>query len=212
MTFLPAIEGFLVGAGLIIAIGAQNAFVIRQGVKGAHVFPVAAVCSAVDIALIALGAGGVGTLIAQSLILQALAAWGGAVFLGVYGALALQKAINARPGAWEDADRSATGKVRDGGAVRAMAAALAFSLLNPHVYLDTVVMLGGIAAQYETDQRVLFAGGAMVASVVWFFGIAYGAVRVAPFFRTVRGTRLLEGAVCAAMWTVAVNLVIRELG
>ncbi|MEQ8664592.1 MAG: LysE/ArgO family amino acid transporter [Rhodospirillales bacterium] len=212
MTFLPAIEGFMLGAGLIIAIGAQNAFVIRQGVKGVHVFPVVAVCSLVDIALIGLGAGGVGTLIAQSAILQAVAAWGGAVFLGVYGALALHKAVNVKPGAWDEAERSASGRIGEGGAARAMLAALAFSLLNPHVYLDTVVMLGGLAAQYEPDARLLFALGAMAASVVWFTGIGYGAVRLAPFFRTTLGTRLLEGAVCLAMWTVAANLVIRELG
>jgi len=212
MTLIPYIEGFMIGGGLIIAIGAQNAFVIRQGIKGEHVFAVAAVCSAVDITLIAIGAGGVGTLIAQSPVLRGIAAWGGAAFLFIYGALALRNMFRIRPGAWDEADRSAEARAGGRGPHRAMAAAFAFSVLNPHVYLDTVVMLGGVAAQYTFDPRVFFALGAMTASVTWFFGLGYGATRLAPFFRTSRGARLLEGTICAVMWTVAARLAFRELG
>lgn len=206
----------MIGGGLIIAIGAQNAFVIRQGIKGEHVFAVASVCSLVDILLIAVGAGGVGTLIAQSPTLRGIAAWGGAAFLLVYGALAFRNMLNVKPGAWDEAERSAethaaAGK-RAAGRNRTMLAAFGFSVLNPHVYLDTVVMLGGIAAQYDPDPRLIFALGAMSASLVWFFGIGYGATRLAPFFRTPLGTRVLEGTVCAVMWTVAFRLVVRELG
>lgn len=211
MTFVPFIEGFMIGGGLIIAIGAQNAFVIRQGIKGEHVFAVAAVCALVDITLIAVGAGGVGTLIASSPLLRGIAAWGGAAFLFVYGALAFRNIFRVSSDVWSDAELSASGKVGDGGRRRAMAAAFAFSVLNPHVYLDTVVMLGGIAAQYAADPRIVFALGAMTASVVWFFGLGYGATRLAPFFRTTLGARLLEGIICAVMWIIAARLVMREL-
>lgn len=213
MTPFAFIEGLMIGGGLIIAIGAQNAYVIRQGIKGEHVFAIAAVCSAVDIALIALGAGGVGTLIAQSPTLQAIAAWGGAAFLFVYGGLALRKAFDIRPGMWDLADKSAEALASSGRSLKkVITTAHAFSLLNPHVYLDTVVMLGGVAAQHEPDARIVFALGAMAASVVWFFALGYGATRLAPFFRTVVGARLLELTICAVMWIVAAKLVIRELG
>ncbi len=210
MTLIPYVEGLLIGGGLIIAIGAQNAYVIRQGVKGEHVFAVASTCAVIDILLIALGAGGVGTLIAESPVLRVIAAWGGAAFLAVYGALALRSAIRASAADWAEADAAARSAGTTGRG-RAIGAALAFSLLNPHVYLDTVVMLGGIAAQYAVDLRVVFAAGAMTASVVWFYGIGYGATRLAPFFRTVTGARTLDLTVCAVMWIVAVRLVVREL-
>lgn len=214
MTAVPYIEGMMIGGGLIIAIGAQNAFVIRQGIKGEHVLIVAAVCSLVDMTLIAVGAGGVGTLIAQNAILRVIAAWGGAAFLFVYGALALQAAVRVRPDAWDEAEQSAAARARRsaGGRGKAALSAFGFSVLNPHVYLDTVVMLGGVAAQYPADPRLVFALGAMTASVVWFFGIAYGATRLAPFLRSTTGTRLLEITVCAVMWTVALRLVLREPG
>jgi len=210
MNFMPYIEGLLIGSGLIIAIGAQNAYVIRQGVKGEHVFPVATVCALVDVALIALGAGGVGSLIAEHPRLTSFAAWGGAAFLGVFGALALRSAIKATGADWADADQAA--KSAGAGTMgRAVAAALAFSLLNPWVYLDTVVMLGGIAAQYAVDLRIQFAAGAMTASLVWFYGIGYGATRLAPFFRTRTGARALDLTVCVVVWIVAARLVLREL-
>lgn len=212
MTLIPFIEGFMIGGGLIIAIGAQNAFVIRQGIKGEHVFAVASVCAIVDITLIAVGAGGVGTLIAQSPVLRGIAAWGGAAFLFVYGALALRNMVRIKPGAWEQADQSAKAATRGTSRGKAMVAAFAFSVLNPHVYLDTVVMLGGIAAQYAFDPRIVFALGAMTASVVWFFGLGYGATRLAPFFRTTLGARVLEGTICTVMWIVAARLAFRELG
>ncbi len=198
------IEGLLLGASLIIAIGAQNAYVIRQGVKGEHVFAVAAVCALVDIMLIAVGAAGVGTLIAQSPTLRMIAAWGGALFLFSFGVIATRAAFRAQSNAWDEADNEAritTGKYS--GVKGAMITAAGFSLLNPHVYLDTVVVLGGLAAQYDGADRVLFAVGAMSASVIWFAGIGYGAIKVAPFFRTTFGARMLEATIAVIMFLLA---------
>ncbi len=212
-----ALEGLALGASLIIAIGAQNAYVIRQGVKGEHVFAVAMVCALIDIVLISVGAAGVGTLIAHSPVLRTGAAWGGALFLIVFGIISVRAAIAAKPGAWEKAEHDAAehdGDERGASASRlksTVVAAAAFSLLNPHVYLDTVVVLGGIAAQYELHARVWFALGAMSASLIWFFGIGYGATKVAPCFRTVTGTRVLETVVATIMFALAVSLIMGEL-
>jgi len=207
-----AFEGLALGASLIIAIGAQNAYVIRQGVKGEHVFAVAMVCALVDIALISIGAAGVGTLIAQSPTLRTGAAWGGAVFLAVFGLMSVRAAISAKPGVWDKAEQGANERGTDTARLKAaVLAAVAFSLLNPHVYLDTVIVLGGIAAQYEVEERVYFALGAMSASLIWFFGIGYGATRVAPYFRTVRGARVLEIIIATIMFVLATSLVMGEL-
>lgn len=207
-----ALEGLALGASLIIAIGAQNAYVIRQGVKGEHVFAVAMVCAFVDVALISVGAAGVGTLIAQSPLLRTLAAWGGAAFLVTFGLMAARAAIKASAESWEQADKGATqGKPTGKSLGAAMAAAAAFSLFNPHVYLDTVVVLGGIAAQYEANERLYFAGGAMSASLIWFFGIGYGATLVAPFFRTRAGARALESTVAIIMFVIAGSLIWGEV-
>lgn len=209
---LAFLEGLALGASLIIAIGAQNAYVIRQGMKGEHVFAVAMVCALVDIVLITIGAAGVGTLIAQSPILRTGAAWGGALFLGVFGIISVRAAITAKPGAWDKADHDANERGARAARLKpAIIAAAAFSLLNPHVYLDTVVVLGGIAAQYETGVRVYFALGAMSASLIWFFGIGYGATKVAPYFRTVTGTRVLESIVAAIMFALAISLIMGEI-
>ena len=207
-----ALEGLALGASLIIAIGAQNAYVIRQGVKGEHVFAVAMVCAFIDITLISIGAAGVGTLIAQSPMLRTGAAWGGAIFLAVFGIMSVRAAISARPGVWEKAEQGVNERGNDSTRLKtAVLAAAAFSLLNPHVYLDTIVVLGGIAAQYEVEERVYFALGAMSASLIWFFGIGYGATRVAPYFRTVTGARVLEIIIATIMFVLATSLIVSEL-
>ena len=206
------VEGLLLGASLIIAIGAQNAFVIRQGVKGEYVFTIAVVCALVDMMLISIGAAGVGTLIAQSPVLRMVAAWGGALFLLLFGLMATRAAFMAAPGAWDDAEKQARKSFLSGSGTKgAIIAAAGFSLLNPHVYLDTVVVLGGLAAQYDGMERVTFAIGAMTASPIWFFGIGYGAIKAAPFFRTTFGARLMEGTVALIMFVLAFSLVHGEL-
>ncbi len=193
-------EGFGLGAGLIVAIGAQNAYVLRQGLKGEHVFAVASICFLVDVALIALGAGGFASLIAALPGATDIIAWVGAAFLFVYGLRAFHGAL--KPGRLEARDARATGP-----SLRAAAlTALALSLLNPHVYLDTVVLLGGLAAQYPPGPRVAFAAGAMAASLVWFYGLGYGAGKLAPVFAKPRAWRLLDIAIGCVMWAIAAGL------
>ena len=200
-----AATGFAVGGGLIIAIGAQNAHVIRAGLRRRHLFVVATICVLCDVALIAAGAGGVGSFVAATPWRAAAAAWGGAAFLIAYGVLAVRSFVNPPAFDWEIADNSR------GGLAGAVLATLSVSLLNPHVYLDTVVLVGGIAAQYETVPRFWFAGGAMLASVVWFYAIGYGAFAAAPLMRTRTAQRVLDGAVALVMFGVAAMLIEGQL-
>ena len=202
MSALP--YGFLTGLGLIVAIGAQNVFVLRRGVARRHVFAVASTAALCDAALIVLGVAGVGSFIASLPWLATTTALGGALFLVVYGLLALRNAVVGTAVALSTPDAGA------GSALRAVGATLAVSLLNPHVYLDTVVLLGGVGGQLEAQERVGFAAGAVSASVLWFFSLAYGARTLAPLFRRRAATRLLDLFVALVMFSVAAFLV-REL-
>jgi L-lysine exporter family protein LysE/ArgO len=197
------VQGFGLSMGLIIAIGSQNAFVLRQGLKRERVFLVATVCFLCDAALIAAGAAGFGTLVASSPITLQVALWGGSAFLFLYGLRAFHSAWNpetldaAGSGAG-DASRAAT---------RVILSTLALSLLNPHVYLDTVILLGSLAARFSGLSRLLFTLGAMTASLVWFYGIGYGARVLAPLFRKPAAWRLLDAVVGVTMWGIAFSLV-----
>lgn len=203
-----AVAGLGLGASLIIAIGAQNAYVLRQGLRRQHVFAVASLCFVIDAGLIALGAGGFASLLQAVPSLPDIAAWGGAAFLGAYSLRSFHAAL--KPGSLT-AEGSAEGA--PGSSLRAaVLTVLALSLLNPHVYLDTVILLGGIAAQYEGRERLAFALGAMVASGLWFYGLGYGARRLAPFFASPRSWRLLDAFVGCVMAAIAVSLVVSQLG
>lgn len=196
----PAAEGFGLGLGLILAIGAQNAFVLRQGLRREHVLSVVAVCALSDALLIAGGVAGLGSLVAASPALTLVAAVGGALFLLVYGALAVRRAL--APGSLD-----AAAAVRAGSRRAAVATAVALTWLNPHVYLDTVVMLGGISGRYPAEQRLVFALGAMTASLLFFSALGYGARLLAPVFARPAAWRLLDLSVALVMWTVAAGLV-----
>jgi len=203
--FSAAVEGLGLGASLIIAIGAQNAYVLRQGLLRQHVFAVAGLCFLIDCSLIALGAGGFASLLRAVPSLPDIAAWGGAAFLAFYSLRAFAAAL--RPETLSAADGAAGAS----GLKAALFTTLALSLLNPHVYLDTVILLGGIAAQYPNDQRLAFTLGAMLASGLWFYGLGYGARQLAPIFASPRAWRVLDGFVGCVMAALAAGLVIGQL-
>lgn len=200
------VTGFGLGLSLIIAIGAQNAHVLRHGIARRHVFVVCSICALVDVVLIAFGALGFGTLIAHFPAVTDIAAWGGACFLLFYGALAFRSALRSTP---PDAEGPA---VPTRGRTAVIATTLGVSLLNPHVYLDTVVLLGGIAAQFPAEERTLFALGAATASIVWFFGLGYGARLLAPLFERPAAWRILDVVVGVVMWWIAASLARGQLG
>lgn len=195
--------GFGLGGGLIIAIGAQNAFVLGQGLRRNHPVMVAFVCAMCDALLIAAGVAGLGTLVATYPILTKVAAWGGAAFLIWYGFAALRRVFETETLSESD--------VRQAGWKAVLSTTLAVTLLNPHVYLDTVVMLGGIGGQFPADERLTFALGAMSASFVWFFAIALGAAWLAPYVARPITWKIIDGVTCAVMWLVAYKLIAPEI-
>ena len=201
----PFISGAALGASLIIAIGAQNAFVLQQGIRRQHVFVVAAICAILDAILIALGAAGFGAVVSGSPVLASAAAWGGALFLFAYGARSF---LAARRDDVLEVDALASGEQP---LWTAVTLTLAVTLLNPHVYLDTVVLLGSVASRYPGAERVAFAAGAMSASAVWFFSLAYGAGRLAPLFSRPRAWQVLHLGIGAVMWWIAASLVLGQL-
>lgn len=194
-----ALSGFGFGAGLIVAIGAQNAYVLRQGLRREHVAPVVAICAVSDILLIAVGTAGVGAVItATPGLLVAVTVLGSGVLFW-YAATALRRAL--RPQALV-ADAS-------GGAGRLAQVALtaaALTWLNPHVYLDTVVLLGSVAS--ASEQPWVFAAGAMAASVAWFSGLGFGARVLRPLFSSERAWRVFDLVVAAVMASIAVGLLL----
>ncbi len=189
--------GFGLGLSLIIAIGAQNAFVLRQGLMRAHVFWVALVCALSDAILIAAGVGGFGTLAERVPWFEGVMRYGGAAFLLWYGWR------NARS-AWRGGGALQAADAAQGGLRPALLTVLALTWLNPHVYLDTVVLIGSISAQY--DSRLWFGIGACVASFVWFFGLAYGARLLRPVFASALAWRILDGVIALTMWAIAASL------
>jgi L-lysine exporter family protein LysE/ArgO len=205
-TIALAASGFGLGASLIMAIGAQNAFVLRQGLQKRHVFAVALTCALVDATLISLGAGGFGAIVSSHPTITAVAAWGGVAFLTVYGGRSFLAALH--PGTLDSRNSAAEKNISLGATITAT---LAVSLLNPHVYLDTVVLLGSVAAQHPADERLVFALGAMAASFVWFFSIAYGARLLAPLFARPVAWRVLDVFVGCVMWWIAISLALGQL-
>jgi len=201
------LAGLGIGASLIVAIGAQNAFVLRQGLRREHVAAVVAVCVACDWVLICAGALGFGSLVRVFPLVTAIAAWGGALFLIGYGALSMRSALHPDTLSGEEGDSgSAPASTR-----AAVAATLAVSLLNPHVYLDTVVLLGSVAAQYEGVLRGWFTIGACAASFAWFSALGFGARMLAPVFAKPSAWRVLDAAIGAIMWWIAAGLVLGQL-
>jgi len=184
---------------LIAAIGAQNAFVLRQGIRREHVLPVVALCTVSDIALIAAGIAGVGALIGAHPGALNVAKFGGAAFLVGYGLLAARRAW--RPSALTPSE-SAPARLID---VLLTCAALTF--LNPHVYLDTVVLLGALANE-QRDERWLFGVGAVTASAVWFVSLGWGARRLAGLFAAPVTWRILDGLIAVTMLTLGVSLIV----
>lgn len=186
----PLIVGFLASFALIAAIGAQNAFVLRQGIRREHVLPVVAMCTLSDIVLIAAGIAGVGALIGAHPSAITVAKLGGALFLFGYGCLAARRAL--RPSALTPSE-AAPARLAE---VLVTCAAMTF--LNPHVYLDTVVLLGALANEHA-DGRWLFGVGAVSASAVWFAGLGLGARRLACLFATPSTWRVLDGLIAVTM-------------
>lgn len=196
-----ALAGLFLGASLIIAIGAQNAFVLRQGLRGEYVIPIVAVCILCDAGLIVAGAYGLGWLIQSNPFFITFMRWFGAAFLFGYGVMALRRALYPKAMSVDQSLSSASLKT-------ALLNILAVSLLNPHVYLDTVVLLGGIANQRHGIDKNIFVLGAVTASTIWFTALGFGARFLQPLFAKPIAWRMLDGAIAAIMFMIALGLII----
>ena len=240
----PVLAGLGLGFSLIIAIGAQNLFVLRQGLRREHVLAVAAICAISDAALIALGVSGIGVVLQAVPWLVDVVRWAGALFLVAYGVLAARRAWRpsgealgggdaAHPAAAEthratppahthtgdalepDASasavrsdiRTATAPTARARLIPVLLTCLALTWLNPHVYLDTVFLLGTVANTHG-DQRWLFAAGAMAASLIWFFGLAFGARLLGRWLSTPRAWRILDAVIAVVMIVLGISLVL----
>ncbi len=192
--------GFALGATLIIAIGAQNAFVLRQGIRKEHVAPIVAFCALSDLVLIGAGVAGLAGILGDSPTLVALLTIAGSVFLVWYGINALRRAF------FPQALRAAAGG-QPLSLGNAMAQAAGFTLLNPHVYLDTVLLMGSIGTRQPPDMRVWFVGGAACASGVWFTTLGFGARLLAPIFARPRAWQVLDTVVGLTMLSLAAMLI-----
>ncbi len=191
--------GFALAASLLVAIGAQNAFVLRQGLRREHVLLVASACSVYDWLLMAAGIAGLGALVRGSPLVALVLGIGGALFLSGYGALAWRRALSS-----ETLQAGAAGpplRWRD-----ALLQCSAFTFLNPHVYLDTVVLIGSVGAQQPRGSVLAFFLGSAAASTVWFFGLGYGARLLAPLFSRPYAWRILDGLVGMTMFVLAWTL------
>ncbi|MEC5183758.1 L-lysine exporter family protein LysE/ArgO [Cryobacterium sp. MP_3.1] len=200
-TLLPALLGLVTGLSLIIAIGAQNAFVLRLGIEGRTrvIAPVVAIAALSDAALILAGVLGMGALVAAAPTVMVVVRLVGAAFLVGYGLWAARRAI--RPGAL-----LVTGSSGNTGMRVAVGTVLALTWLNPHVYLDTVVFLGAVASQQDPAERWWWAGGAITASILWFTGLGFGARLLRPIFARPGAWRVLDGAIAVLMLALGARL------
>lgn len=198
---LAALSGLGFGLSLIVAIGAQNAFVLRQGVRGQHVFAVVAVCALSDIVLIGAGVGGFGVVVQSVPEVVTVVRYAGAAFLLGYAVLAARRALAASA-----LTTGSTGATVALGAT--IATSLALTWLNPHVYLDTVVLLGSFANTYTSPDRWFLGAGAMLGSVVWFTALGYGARLLGPLFARPAAWRVLDSGIAVVMTLLALGLLL----
>ncbi|MCQ1996577.1 LysE/ArgO family amino acid transporter [Arthrobacter sp. zg-Y1171] len=190
--------GMVTGFGLIVAIGAQNAFVLRQGLRREHIGAVVALCIISDALLIFGGTAGIGALVSRFPAVLDILRWAGAAYLAWWGIRSLISA--ARPSALEAQAPRAKGTV--------ILTTLALTFLNPHVYLDTVVLLGSLANQYGSDTRWIFAAGAAVGSLIWFTALGYGARSLSGLLNRPRTWQIVDLLIGVVMLFLAVRLVL----
>ena len=196
-----AVAGLGTGLSLIVAIGAQNAYVLRQGVRREHVGPIVAICAASDAVLIAAGIGGLGALVKSMPTAVTVIAWIGAAFLVTYGVLAARRA-------WKQHDHLAADGAAEKSLRTAVLTCLALTWLNPHVYLDTVLLLGTVGNSYGSAHWY-FAAGAVTGSILWFSGLGFGAGRLGKVLARPKAWRVLDGVIALTMITLGVAMAAR---
>jgi L-lysine exporter family protein LysE/ArgO len=199
----PFFYGFGTGIGLIVAIGAQNAFVLSQGIRRSHHFSIALICIICDTIFISAGVIGFGTAVSTNPTLSQVVAWGGAGFLFFYGWGSFRSALKG--GSLNTNDRTEM-SLR-----AAIVTTLAVTLLNPHFYLDTVIILGSVSSRFQGQNLLYFWIGAVSASTLWFISLSLGGQMLAPVFQRQIAWRILDSLVCTTMWAIAVSLIMHGI-
>ncbi|PAU38344.1 amino acid transporter [Vibrio coralliilyticus] len=201
MNLWVLLQGFGLGASMIIPIGAQNAYVLNQGIKRNHHLTTATICSVLDVIFISLGIFGGGAVLSQNETLLTVVTLGGIAFLTFYGLLSLKSAVQT--------SRASESKrqVVERGRRAVILGALAVTVLNPHLYLDTVVILGSIGGQFEGQDRISFALGTIMASFVWFYTLSIGAAKLGPTLSKPKVKQGIDIVVAIMMFTIALMLI-----
>ena len=201
--FTAFLTGFFLGLSLIVAIGAQNAFVLRQGILRQHIFYIALFCSISDALLIILGVAGISYFLNDLINEYSKIIFGfAALWLLSYGLLRLNSVFKAN-------SAIITSKIEPSSLLNSISIAAVFTFANPHVYLDTMILIGSVSQQFVDLNRLYFAFGASIASFVWFFGIAYGAKLLTPTMQTPRHWRILDALIASIMFVIAFNLALQ---
>ena len=199
MTLSALFQGLILGAGMIIPIGAQNSFVLSQGIKRNHHILAATICMFCDITLIALGIFGGGKLIASNEYLMLAIGWGGVIFLLAYAGLSFKQV-------WRNRYQTASLEQATNQRKKIIGTTFAVTLLNPHVYLDTVMILGSVGGTFEGHEKYAFAIGTMLASIIWFYSLAMGAAKMAPWLGQPKVQRIIDGLVGLIMVVIAYSV------
>ncbi|MGF1754172.1 LysE/ArgO family amino acid transporter [Vibrio makurazakiensis] len=197
MNLWVLLQGFGLGATMIIPIGAQNAYVLNQGIKRNHHLTTATICSLLDTLFISLGIFGGGAILSQNELLLTSVTLGGIAFLSIYGLLSLKSAFKP------ESHGETKGEVLARGKRTVVLGALAVTVLNPHLYLDTVVILGSIGGQFEGNDRVAFAMGTVLASFVWFYSLSLGAAKLGPTLSKPNVKKGIDIAIATMMFVIA---------
>ncbi|WP_159655507.1 LysE/ArgO family amino acid transporter [Vibrio atypicus] len=201
MNLWLVLQGFGLGASMIIPIGAQNAYVLNQGIKRHHHLTTATICSLLDVLFISLGIFGGGAILAQNEALLTSVTIGGVLFLTLYGSLSIKSAFT------QPSIESNTQSVSSSGKKAVILGALAVTVLNPHLYLDTVVILGSIGGQFEGSDRLAFAIGTILASFVWFYSLSIGAAKLSPTLSKPKVRKAIDIGVALMMFSIAALLI-----
>lgn len=195
------IQGFLVCFGLIVSIGAQNAFLLKQGILKQHVFWISSFCFLGDVFLMTVGVLGLGTLIAELPILSLVISLLGAVFLFTYGSRSFISIFRSNEYLKASGENASSLK-------KALMITFAITFLNPHVYIDTVVIVGSIGGKLDFDGKMYFLAGTLLCSFLWFFGVGYGAGLLSPYFAKRRTWQILDAITALIMYFIAVSLLV----
>ena len=192
-------QGLILGLGMIIPIGAQNSYILSQGIKRNHHFLAATICMLCDVLLIGLGIFGGGKLIASSEWLMLLIGWGGVTFLVVYAVMSFKNV-------WRNQYQVATHIAAANSRKKIIGTTFAVTLLNPHVYLDTVMILGSVGGKFQGNERIAFAVGTMLASIIWFYSLAGAAAKMSPWLSQAKVKRTIDIVVGLIMCAIALSL------